>query len=90
MPLKNLIKNIQFKRIAIRLIMVYRKSESAYIFKLSRSCLHQPTCSKYTLKAIHRFGFIKGGKLGLVRICNCSGTKGHGGHDPVPSKNSFL
>ena len=89
MYLSKILRNFKPIKIALRLIMIYRKSESVYILKLSRSCLHQPTCSKYTLKAIHRFGLVKGGKLGLTRIYNCTGTKGHGGFDPVPPKKSL-
>ncbi|MCB9747493.1 MAG: membrane protein insertion efficiency factor YidD [Candidatus Omnitrophica bacterium] len=49
-------------------------------------CRHQPTCSEYTIKAIQRFGVLKGARLGIKRILSCT-PWGSYGYDPVP-KNS--
>ncbi|PSH11837.1 MULTISPECIES: membrane protein insertion efficiency factor YidD [Yersinia pseudotuberculosis complex] len=34
-------------------------------------CRHTPSCSKYTLISLKRFGFVTGWKLGLSRIYRC-------------------
>ncbi|WP_410054387.1 membrane protein insertion efficiency factor YidD [Escherichia coli] len=47
-------------------------------------CRHTPSCSKYTLIALKRFGFVKGWKLGLKRIYRCRPP--NGGIDYPPHK----
>ena len=66
-----------FRRLPIRLICLYQK----YISK--KSCLYYPTCSEYTLRAIHIHGVFIGGILGFYRILRCNPFS-KGGYDPVP------
>lgn len=67
------------KKIASFLISIYQK-----ISALTPSrCRFYPTCSEYTKQAIERYGFIKGGWLGVKRICKCHPLN-EGGYDPVP------
>ena len=67
------------KNFALFLIGIYQKI-SKYT---PASCRFYPTCSEYTRQAIVKYGFFKGGWLGLKRICRCHPWK-EGGYDPVP------
>jgi|SRR5690554_1255543 len=46
-------------------------------------CRYRPTCSTYMLEALRRYGFFKGGFLGLKRLLRCHPLR-PGGYDPVP------
>jgi uncharacterized protein len=47
------------------------------------SCRYTPTCSHYTMEALKKYGFFKGGWLGIKRISRCH-PWGGSGYDPVP------
>ena len=68
------------RKFGIFLIKIYQK----YISKhFGKKCIFYPTCSEYTKQAIQKYGFFKGGWLGLKRICRCHPLN-DGGYDPVP------
>lgn len=46
-------------------------------------CRYDPTCSKYALVALERFGIVKGSWLTLRRIARCHPFASYGS-DPVP------
>lgn len=50
---------------------------------LPATCRYTPTCSKYALIAVERFGPWYGGWLAIKRIVRCNPWY-KGGYDPVP------
>ncbi len=66
--------------LAIGLVVFYRRLISPMT---PPSCRYRPTCSQYTLTALKRHGFFRGGWMGLKRILRCHPFSS-GGYDPVP------
>lgn len=58
------------KKIAIRLIELYRK----YLSPLKRhpTCRFIPTCSEYAIMAIEKYGVLKGIVKSVWRILRCN------------------
>lgn len=48
-------------------------------------CRFQPSCSRYTAVCVDRFGAVRGGWMGFVRICKCQPFH-PGGYDPPPRR----
>jgi len=69
------------KRILLSCIRFYQKHLSG--LKGYSSCKFYPTCSKYSIEAIEKYGALKGGILALWRILRCNPFS-KGGYDPVP------
>jgi hypothetical protein len=67
----------RFLRLAIR---AYRYAVSPL---LPPSCRFHPSCAAYTEEALALHGVLRGGWLGLRRVCRC-GPWNPGGFDPVP------
>lgn len=68
------------KRILLWLIVWYR----LYISPRHPGCCRfTPTCSRYALEAVEKYGALKGGYLAVRRILRCNPFH-KGGYDPVP------
>ncbi len=48
---------------------------------LGRHCRFEPTCSRYFIEAVRKYGAIRGSLKGLWRICRCNPWT-PGGYDP--------
>jgi len=68
------------KKLALKLIRLYQLTISQV---MPPSCRFIPTCSQYTYEAVSRFGFLKGGWLGVKRLARCHPFHSSG-YDPVP------
>ena len=67
------------KKIILFLIKIYQKISS----HTRPRCRFYARCSEYTKQAIEKYGVLKGGWLGIKRICRCHPLN-EGGYDPVP------
>lgn len=48
---------------------------------LGRHCRFTPTCSQYFVESVKKYGAVRGGFRGVLRICRCHPFH-PGGHDP--------
>jgi hypothetical protein len=68
------------KRLLVSLLRAYQYAISPF---LGRRCRYYPSCSEYAVEAVEKHGAIKGGWLGVKRVCRCHPWH-PGGYDPVP------
>ncbi len=68
------------QRLLIALIKLYQLLVSPLSMP---TCRYYPSCSHYSIRAIARFGPLKGSWLALKRILRCNPWGGNG-YDPVP------
>jgi uncharacterized protein len=66
-------------------IEVYRRVISP---GLPRRCRYEPTCSRYAVEAIRRYGILRGAVLAAWRLLRCNPLS-HGGFDPVEDQRLF-
>ncbi|MDR2502194.1 MAG: membrane protein insertion efficiency factor YidD [Oscillospiraceae bacterium] len=68
------------KRVLLGIVRLYRR----YISPMTPpSCRFEPTCSRYCMEAIEKYGAVKGSWLSMRRILKCNPLC-KGGYDPVP------
>ena len=73
-----------FKSALIDLVRFYQLAISPL---MANHCRFEPTCSRYTILAIERYGVFKGGWMAVRRIGRCRpGVVG--GWDPVPERHA--
>ncbi|HUS92513.1 MAG TPA: membrane protein insertion efficiency factor YidD [Phycisphaerae bacterium] len=61
------------------LVRLYQATLSPW---LGGQCRFVPTCSRYFIEAVRRFGPLRGGAMGIGRILRCHPLC-KGGYDPV-------
>lgn len=47
-------------------------------------CRYTPTCSRYSVEAVRKYGIAKGGWMSVRRIASCRSSVPMGTVDPVP------
>lgn len=65
------------------LVALLRAYQYAISPLLGRNCRFVPSCSEYAVEAVQKYGAVRGGWLGLKRVCRCHPWH-PGGYDPVP------
>lgn len=55
---------------------------------LPRRCKYEPTCSRYAVDAIRRYGILRGLVLAGWRLLRCNPWS-YGGYDPVEAQRVF-
>ena len=66
-------------------LLLYQRAISP---ALPRRCKYEPTCSRYALQAIERYGVLRGTVLAGWRLLRCNPWS-HGGYDPVQAQRLF-
>ncbi len=66
-------------------IIVYQRFISP---GLPRRCRYEPTCSRYAVQAIQRYGILRGLVLAVWRVLRCNPWS-LGGFDPVEAQTLF-
>ena len=62
------------------IIKIYQRFISPFF---PSSCKFSPSCSKYGIEAINKYGALKGAFLTFKRILRCNPWN-KGGYDPIP------
>jgi uncharacterized protein len=66
-------------------IVAYQKLISPAI---PRRCKYEPTCSRYAVGAVRRYGILRGLVLAGWRLLRCNPWS-YGGYDPVEAQRLF-
>ncbi|WP_307128754.1 membrane protein insertion efficiency factor YidD [Streptomyces sp. B1I3] len=74
-------------RAAGALYEVVRRYRTRVSPLLPACCPYTPSCSTCAVKALHRHGALRGGRLVLARLLRCrpGAARRRGFHDPVPA-----
>ena len=73
------------RQVAIAPIRLYQRFISP---ALPRRCKYEPTCSRYAVQAIRRYGILRGLVLAGWRLLRCNPWS-HGGVDYVAQQTLF-
>jgi uncharacterized protein len=73
------------RRIVAAPIVLYQRVISPAI---PRRCKYEPTCSRYAVEAISRYGALRGLVLAGWRLLRCNPFS-YGGYDPVDAQRLF-
>jgi len=74
------------KGLLILILKFYKKFISPILTTLfGNACRFTPSCSRYTIEALEKYGVIRGLTLGIKRFSKCH-PWGGSGFDPLPLK----
>jgi|HubBroStandDraft_4_1064222.scaffolds.fasta_scaffold638458_1 putative membrane protein insertion efficiency factor len=74
-------------QVSVRLFAVAVDGYHHYLHPLSSRfvrCRYRPTCSRYAVEAVQRYGILKGGAMSVRRVLRCRSSVPMGTLDPVP------
>jgi putative membrane protein insertion efficiency factor len=74
-----------FRRAVTAPIRLYQRLVSP---GLSPRCKYEPSCSRYAVQAIERYGILRGSVLAAWRLLRCNPWS-HGGYDPIEHQRLF-
>jgi len=71
------------KKLLTAIVNFYRKNISP---NMQPRCRYTPSCSRYALEALEKYGAAKGSWLAIRRILRCHPfhRRDHNNYDPVP------
>ncbi len=75
------------RQVSVRLFTVAVAGYHHYLHPLTGRfihCRYQPTCSRYAVEAVQKYGIAKGLALSYRRIRSCRSSVPTGTRDPVP------
>ena len=73
------------RAVATAPIRLYRRAVSP---ALPARCKYEPSCSRYAVQAVERYGILRGLVLAAWRLLRCNPWS-HGGYDPVEAQRVF-
>jgi putative membrane protein insertion efficiency factor len=73
------------RALAVGPILIYQRLISP---ALPRRCKYEPTCSRYAVQAVGRYGVARGLVLAAWRLLRCNPWS-YGGYDPVEAQRLF-
>ncbi|HTA32700.1 MAG TPA: membrane protein insertion efficiency factor YidD [Solirubrobacteraceae bacterium] len=73
------------RMVAVTPIVLYQRLISP---ALPRRCKYEPSCSRYAVEAIGRYGILRGVVLAGWRLLRCNPWS-YGGYDPVEAQRVF-
>lgn len=73
------------RTLAVAPIVIYQRLISP---ALPRRCKYEPTCSRYAVQAVGRYGLARGLVLAAWRLLRCNPWS-YGGYDPVEAQRVF-
>ena len=73
------------RAVVVAPIVAYQKLISPAI---PRRCKYEPTCSRYAVEAVRRYGIMRGLVLAGWRLLRCNPWS-YGGYDPVEAQRVF-
>lgn len=75
------------KQVSVRLFALSVNGYHRFIHPVTGRfirCRYSPTCSRYAVEAVQKYGVAKGGWLSARRIASCKSSVPMGTKDPVP------
>ena len=73
------------RTVAVLPVVLYQRYISP---AFPRRCRYEPTCSRYAVEAVTRYGVARGAVLATWRLLRCNPWS-RGGYDPVDAQRLF-